>query len=81
MESAAFSFCFGSCGFSRGRVKQVAIRLMKGEAAMRLELWRQYKKAAMDLQHQAMIAMLEKQQKDSTQSTALSMLKKTQVTN
>jgi len=55
-------------------LKQVAIRLVKGEAAMRLELWRQHNKRHISLQHQALIVQLALKQKDGLGQVAVSML-------
>merc|ERR1719305_293839 len=64
-----------SKGAALRQLKQIMIRIMKGEAAMRLEVWRQEMKMEKYADFEAMQAALEAQMKAQGQSAGLRQLR------
>ena len=62
-------------GAALRQLKQIMIRIMKGEAAMRLEVWRQQMKMGQYQALEAMKAALESQMKAQGQSAGLRILR------
>ena len=64
-----------SKGAALRQLKQIMVRLMKGEVAMRLEMWRQQVKMDAYARYQEMQAALEAQMKSQGQGAGLRQLR------
>ena len=62
-------------GAALRQMKQIMIRIMKGEAAFRLEVWRQLKKMDKYAEFESMQAALEAQMQAQGQNAGLRMLR------